>query len=40
MAKYKRSTPEEIFRRNADAYKGTKEMQDEAKKILRKWSKK
>ena len=35
MAKYKRSTPEEIFLRNANAYKGTEEMQKEAKKRLK-----
>ena len=34
---YKRSTPEEILKRNAQAYLGTKEMQDKAKKALDKW---
>jgi len=40
MGKYKRSTPEEILKRNADAYKGTKKMQEENKKKLNAWLKK
>jgi hypothetical protein len=37
---YKRSSIKDIEERNFNAYKGTKEMQDDAKKFLEKWLKK
>ena len=37
---YKRSSPEEILKRNARAYLGNKKDKDDADKLLKKWLKK